>query len=102
MSANHNSANPCHYVHESEKGQFQDCTHLVRFVTTAVHELTGHGTGKLLSETTSGQWNFDVENPPPLTKKLVDTWYKHRACHGAVPPSGSFMVPWHGSKWFYV
>lgn len=78
MNANHNPANPCHYIHESEKKLFKNCTHLVRFVTTAVHELIGHGAGKLLSETTSGQWNFDKKNPPisPLTKKPIDTWYK--------------------------
>lgn len=61
MDENHNPASPCHYIHETEKKQFKECTHLVRFVTTAVHELIGHGTGKLLSETTSGHFNFDKE-----------------------------------------
>ncbi|PVH81243.1 dipeptidyl peptidase III [Cadophora sp. DSE1049] len=78
MDANHNPASPCHYIHETEKKQFKECTHLVRFVTTAVHEPIGHGTGKLLSETTSGHFNFDKEKPPtsPLANSPIETWYK--------------------------
>ena len=77
MDANHNPASPCHYIHESEKKLFKGCTYLVRFVTTVVYELIGHGTGKLLSETTSEQYNFDEENRPisPLTKEPIETWY---------------------------
>ncbi|KAF1961986.1 dipeptidyl peptidase III [Byssothecium circinans] len=77
LSANHNPANPCHYVLESDKELFMRCTHIVRFIMTAVHELLGHGTGKLLSEDPSGQYNFDKDNAPtnPLTERPVDTWY---------------------------
>lgn len=79
MSANHNPANPCHYINPSEKDNFIKCTHIVRFVLTAVHELIGHGTGKLLSETEPGKYNFDKENPPinPLTREPVDSYYSH-------------------------
>ena len=47
-------------------------------VQVGIHELLGHGTGKLLQETSPGQYNFDVKNPPisPVTKKPVSTWYK--------------------------
>lgn len=47
-------------------------------VQVGLHELTGHGCGKLLQETAPGQYNFDVKNPPvsPITNKPVTTWYK--------------------------
>lgn len=51
-----------------------------------LHELLGHGTGKLLSELTPGNYNFDINNPPinPLTKEKVTTWYKPGQTWGSV------------------
>ncbi|KAJ9354220.1 hypothetical protein DTO027B9_4846 [Paecilomyces variotii] len=47
-------------------------------VQVGIHELLGHGTGKLLQETAPGEYNFDVSNPPisPVTNKPISTWYK--------------------------
>ncbi|KAL7629344.1 hypothetical protein AAE478_000864 [Parahypoxylon ruwenzoriense] len=55
-------------------------------VQVGLHELTGHGCGKLLQETSSGVFNFDKENPPisPLTGKHVTTWYKPGQTWGSV------------------
>ncbi|KAI0383834.1 putative dipeptidylpeptidase III [Hypomontagnella monticulosa] len=55
-------------------------------VLVGLHELTGHGCGKLLQETSPGQFNFDKENPPisPLTGKPVTTWYKPGQTWGSV------------------
>lgn len=77
MDANQNPANPCHYVDAFEKESFKKCAHITRFITTAIHELLGHGTGKLMSETIPEQYNFDKQNPPvnPLTKKPIESWY---------------------------
>lgn len=43
-----------------------------------IHELIGHGCGRLLAETAPGTFNFDRDNPPvdPLTGKAIETWYK--------------------------
>ncbi|KAK6843153.1 peptidase family M49 [Apiospora arundinis] len=55
-------------------------------VQVGLHELTGHGCGKLLQETSAGEYNFDKENPPvsPLTNKPVTTWYKPGQTWGSV------------------
>lgn len=55
-------------------------------VQVGLHELTGHGCGKLLQETSAGVFNFDKENPPvsPITNKPVTTWYKPGQTWGSV------------------
>lgn len=47
-------------------------------VQVGTHELLGHGTGKLLQETSPGVYNFDKDSPPisPITNKPIHTWYK--------------------------
>lgn len=78
MSANNNPSRACHYVHPSEVKGFRGCNHIIRFIVTAIHELLGHSTGKLLTETTPGTYNFDRENLPtnPLRGKAIETWYQ--------------------------
>ncbi|KXT06498.1 hypothetical protein AC578_6077 [Pseudocercospora eumusae] len=55
-------------------------------VQVGLHELLGHGCGKLLQETSPGEYNFDVKNPPqnPVTGKPVDSWYKPGETWGTV------------------
>ncbi|PSN73620.1 peptidase M49, dipeptidyl-peptidase III [Corynespora cassiicola Philippines] len=77
LSANNNPSLPCPWVRPSELTFFKSTTHIVRFLTTAIHELLGHGTGKLLAETSSGTFNFDKHNPPtsPLTGDPITSYY---------------------------
>ena len=51
-----------------------------------LHELLGHGCGKLLQETAPGKYNFDPQHPPtsPLTNKPIKTWYKPGQTWGSV------------------
>ena len=47
-------------------------------IQVGLHELLGHGCGKLLQETSPGVFNFDTAQPPvsPLTGQPVTTHYK--------------------------
>ena len=78
MSLNSSPDRPYYYVHPSENKAYMSCTDMVRFVGTVIHELIGHGTGKLLAETSSEKLNFDHDNPPinPLTGEPIQIWYK--------------------------
>ncbi|KAF1738926.1 putative dipeptidyl peptidase 3 [Beauveria bassiana] len=86
LSVNNNPNLPCPWVDPSELQRFKRTTHIVRFLTTAIHELLGHGSGKLLSETEPGIYNFDKKNPPisPLTKQPVDLHYLPSQSWGSV------------------
>ncbi|KAJ5725036.1 uncharacterized protein N7483_006393 [Penicillium malachiteum] len=51
--------------------RYKECVPIIANTTVAVHELIGHGSGKLLAETSPG------ESPPinPLTGYSVQSWY---------------------------
>ncbi|KAH8590734.1 dipeptidyl peptidase III [Bisporella sp. PMI_857] len=78
MKLNNSPNRPCYYVHHSEAEVYMSCAHEIRFVGTAIHELIGHGTGKLLVETAPGEYNFDHENLPisPVTYEPITTWFR--------------------------
>ncbi|KAK4060263.1 uncharacterized protein Triagg1_10813 [Trichoderma aggressivum f. europaeum] len=86
LSVNNNPDLPCYWVDSSELKFFKKTTHIVRFLTTAIHELIGHGTGKLLSETSPGTYNFDKQNPPisPLSGEAVTSYYLPGQTWGSV------------------
>lgn len=69
---------PVPFIAEKDLEKFQKYRDEAFEVQVGLHELLGHGTGKLLQETAPGVYNFDVKNPPisPITKKPVSTWYK--------------------------
>ena len=55
-------------------------------VQVGLHELLGHGCGKLLQETASGTYNFDIKNPPisPVDNKPISTYYRPGETWGTV------------------
>ncbi|KAJ5714472.1 dipeptidyl-peptidase 3 [Penicillium malachiteum] len=78
MSLINHPGRPCYYVYPSEAGTYMACAHIVHFIGTAIHEVIGHGSGKLLAEQTPGEFNFDHERLPlsPITSQSIQTWYK--------------------------
>lgn len=69
---------PIPFIREEDQPLFRKYRDEAFEVQVGVHELLGHGTGKLLQETSPGEYNFDVKNPPisPVTNKPINTWYK--------------------------
>jgi dipeptidyl-peptidase-3 len=55
-------------------------------VQVGLHELLGHGCGKILQETSPGMYNFDHKNPPvsPITGKPITSYYKPGETWGSV------------------
>lgn len=78
LSLNNSPGRPCYYIHPSEAEAYMNDAPLLRSVAPAIHEIIGHGTRKLLTETTPGRFNFDHELPPisPVTGGPITTWYK--------------------------
>lgn len=64
-------------VDEAERRIFGEHRFTAYYIWVVLHEIMGHGTGKLLLEQSPGIFNFDKENPPinPLTGKPIDRWY---------------------------
>ncbi|KAL4963206.1 dipeptidyl-peptidase III [Aspergillus stella-maris] len=69
---------PIPFIPEADQDVYRRCRDPAFEVQVGIHELLGHGTGKLLQETAPGEYNFDVKNPPisPVDGKPVSTWYK--------------------------
>ncbi|EEP80786.1 hypothetical protein UREG_05628 [Uncinocarpus reesii 1704] len=69
---------PIPFIREQDLELFRKYRDPAFEVQVGIHELLGHGTGKLLQETAPGEYNFDISNPPlsPITNKPISTWYK--------------------------
>jgi dipeptidyl-peptidase-3 len=74
------------FISEADLSIYQKYRDAAFEVQVGIHELLGHGTGKLLQETEPGKYNFDVSKPPisPITNKPISTWYKPQQTWGGV------------------
>ena len=69
---------PLPFIREDEHELFRKYRDPAFEVQVGIHELLGHGCGKLLQETAPGEFNFDMTNPPvsPINKKPITSYYK--------------------------
>ncbi|KAF2152883.1 dipeptidyl peptidase III [Myriangium duriaei CBS 260.36] len=74
------------FIRDEDMDMYKKNSDLAFEVQVGLHELLGHGCGKLLQETAPGKYNFDVNNPPisPITNKPITTWYKPEETWGSV------------------
>ncbi|GAM87694.1 hypothetical protein ANO11243_057210 [Dothideomycetidae sp. 11243] len=74
------------FIRDEDMELYQKNSDLAFEVQVGLHELLGHGCGKLLQETAPGKYNFDVNNPPksPITGKPITSWYKPEETWGSV------------------
>ncbi len=79
---NVNAANPVNedipFIKEEELEFFRAHRGKGLEVLIACHELLGHGSGRLFTESTPGNYNFDIQNRPinPITGIPIQSWYK--------------------------
>jgi dipeptidyl-peptidase-3 len=78
MSAEGNKAQRSPFVDPAEVDSFQKAKYPAYYWWVVLHELLGHGTGRMMVEESEGKFNFDIRNPPinPLIGKPITTWYK--------------------------
>ncbi|ORX95391.1 dipeptidyl-peptidase III [Basidiobolus meristosporus CBS 931.73] len=74
------------FLNEQDRALFEKLKGPAFEVQVGLHELLGHGSGKLLAEQEPGKFNFDQSNPPvsPVTKKPITSWYKPGQTWGSV------------------
>lgn len=74
------------FIKDSDLATYQKYRDPAFEVQVGLHELLGHGCGKLLQETAPGEFNFDKSNPPisPLSGQPIKTWYKPGQTWGSV------------------
>ncbi|KAF2678548.1 peptidase M49, dipeptidyl-peptidase III [Lentithecium fluviatile CBS 122367] len=78
MSAESNKAHCNPFVDPADLNSFQKAKYPAYYWWVVLHELLGHGTGRMMVETSPGNFNFDKDRPPinPLSGEPITTWYK--------------------------
>ncbi|EXJ71737.1 dipeptidyl-peptidase III [Cladophialophora psammophila CBS 110553] len=69
---------PIQFIRKEDDQLFRKYRDPAFEIQVGIHELLGHGCGKLLQETAPGEYNFDIKHPPmsPITKKPILSYYK--------------------------
>ncbi|ORX98180.1 dipeptidyl peptidase III [Clohesyomyces aquaticus] len=78
MNAESNKSQTPLFIDPSEMESFQKHKYPAYYWWVVLHELLGHGTGRMMIEESEGNFNFDPNNPPinSVTGKPIETWYK--------------------------
>ncbi|KAI0007590.1 peptidase family M49-domain-containing protein [Xylariaceae sp. FL0662B] len=66
------------FIDENDMETFRKHKYPAYYWWVVLHELLGHGTGRLMMEETAGNYNFDINNRPidPLSNKPINSWYR--------------------------
>ena len=84
LKSRNDKTNRVDFILESDQQLYKDTVDEAFEVQVGLHELLGHGCGKLLSETAPGEFNFDRNAIDPLTGNKVASWYKPGQTWGSV------------------
>jgi dipeptidyl-peptidase-3 len=78
MSAESNKAQQSPFVDPTELDAFQAAKYPAYYCWVVLHELLGHGTGRMMVEDSEGRFNFNKDSPPinPLNGKPITSWYR--------------------------
>ncbi|KFY81724.1 hypothetical protein V500_11143 [Pseudogymnoascus sp. VKM F-4518 (FW-2643)] len=78
MTAESSKSELCSYINGCEAETFQKHKFSAYYLWVVLHELLGHGTGKMMVQEGDDKYNFDITNKPidPLTGKAITSWYK--------------------------
>jgi dipeptidyl-peptidase III len=78
MSAEGNKIHRSPFVDPAEIDAFQKAKYPAYYWWVVLHELLGHGTGRMMVEESPGKFNFDINSPPinPLSGEPITNWYK--------------------------
>lgn len=79
MAAESASGGTCPFIDAAEAPAYSKYRFRAVYTWVALHELFGHGTGRMMIEESEGKYNFDINNPPidPLTGNPIKSWYRH-------------------------
>lgn len=85
LNAKDSSDKPVTFIDEKLNELFKTTQGEAFEVQVGIHELLGHGSGKLLIQEDDDKFNFDKANPPlGLDGKPVETYYKKNTTWGSV------------------
>jgi dipeptidyl-peptidase-3 len=77
MSAESSSAEICPFIDPDEAKVFHQHKFPAYYIWVVLHELLGHGTGKMMTQSGQNHFNFDITNRPVdrLTGEPISSWY---------------------------
>jgi len=77
MSAESSSTEVSPFIDPAEIEIFRKHKFPAYYIWVVLHELLGHGTGKLMTQSHENNFNFDIDSPPvdPLTGRAISSWY---------------------------
>jgi dipeptidyl-peptidase III len=78
MAANSRTNVPYPFIDEAEVEEMKRHEFQAQYLWLVIHELLGHGTGKMMVQENEAKFNFDPNLPPtnPMTARPIENWYK--------------------------